>query len=101
MKNLINRILITFFIVTLINVSKSDNPRPAPTYDTYQKIDPKISTEDGRGINGDVTGYRLYDTNGNPVNMDEMISKVKSSDVTFIGEIHTDTIAHNLEAMLL
>ena len=49
-KNLISRILITFFIVTLINVSKSDNPRLAPTSDTYQKIDPKISTEDGRGI---------------------------------------------------
>ena len=46
-KNLINRVLITFFIVALINVSKSDNSRPAPTSDTYQKIDPKISTEDG------------------------------------------------------
>ena len=100
-KNLINRVLITFFIVTLINVSKSDNSRLAPTSDTSQKIDPKISTDDGRGISGDLTGYRLFDTNGNPVNMDEMISKVKSADVTFIGEIHTDTIAHNLEAMLL
>ena len=100
-KNLISRILITSLIVTLVNVSKSDNPRPAPTSEIYQKIDPKISTEDGRGINGDLTGYRLFDTNGNPANMDEMISKVKSADVTFIGEIHTDTIAHNLEAMLL
>ena len=69
-KNLISRILITSLIVTLVNVSKSDNPRPAPTSEIYQKIDPKISTEDGRGINGDLTGYRLFDTNGNPTNMD-------------------------------
>ena len=33
--------------------------------------------------------------------LEELITEIRNSDVTFLGEIHTDTVAHDLEALLL
>ena len=46
------------------------------------------------------TGYRLFDSQGNVSTLEELITEIRNSDVTFLGEIHTDTVAHHLEALL-
>lgn len=45
--------------------------------------------------------YRIFDSVGNPVVLEDLIRKIKQVDVTFLGETHTDTIAHSLQALIL
>ena len=88
------------FITTFISISKSDNRHPDSSAEKLNVLDANILNEDDE-VKGDRTHYRVFDTNGNRSNLTDLISRIKSADVTFIGEIHTDTIAHELEALLL
>ena len=45
--------------------------------------------------------YRIYDSLGNEETLCALIESIMNSDVAFLGEIHTDRIAHRLEALLL
>ena len=45
--------------------------------------------------------YRIYDSFGSEAGLCELIQSIKNSDVAFLGEIHTDSVAHGLEALLL
>ena len=47
------------------------------------------------------TDYQIFDSAGNVSTLEELITEIRNSDVTFLGEIHTDTVAHDLEALLL
>ena len=45
--------------------------------------------------------YRIFDKDGNPVALAGLIEKIKEVDVTFLGETHTDSVAHLLQALVL
>ena len=45
--------------------------------------------------------YRIFDKDGNPVALAGLIQKMKEVDVTFLGETHTDSVAHLLQALVL
>ena len=45
--------------------------------------------------------YRIYDSFGNEATLCALIESIRNSDVAFLGEIHTDRVAHRLEALLL
>ena len=45
--------------------------------------------------------YRIYDSFGNEATLCALIESIRNSDVAFLGEIHTDPVAHRLEAFLL
>ena len=45
--------------------------------------------------------YRIYDSFGNEATLCALIESIRNSDVAFVGEIHTDRVAHRLEALLL
>lgn len=45
--------------------------------------------------------YRIFDSLGNPLTLDDLVANITESDVTFLGEIHTDVVAHYLEVLLL
>ena len=53
---------------------------------------------EGSAISAD---YQIFDSAGNVSTLEELITEIRNSDVTFLGEIHTDTVAHDLEALLL
>lgn len=38
--------------------------------------------------------YRIFDASGNPVAFEELISRVASADVVFLGEFHDDSVGH-------
>ena len=41
--------------------------------------------------------YRIYDSNGNPATMQQIIDAVGLHDVTFLGEMHDDSVGHALQ----
>lgn len=45
--------------------------------------------------------YRIYQGNGEPATMEQMLNQFKRADVIFLGESHNDRVAHHLEALLL
>jgi len=45
--------------------------------------------------------FRIYDSFGNEETLCALIESIRNSDVAFLGEIHTDRVAHRLEALLL
>ena len=45
--------------------------------------------------------YRIFDSVGHPVPLADLVRKIKEVDVTFLGETHTDTVAHSLQAVIL
>ena len=45
--------------------------------------------------------YRIFDSAGRPASLDLLIDEVRESDVAFLGEIHTDIVAHYLELLIL
>tara|TARA_B100001123_G_scaffold373863_1_gene438749 strand:- start:700 stop:1788 length:1089 start_codon:yes stop_codon:yes gene_type:complete len=45
--------------------------------------------------------YRVFDSQGNPLTLHDLTAHIKNTDVTFLGETHTDVVAHYLEAILL
>ena len=45
--------------------------------------------------------YRIYDSFGNEATLCALIESIRYSDVAFLGEVHTDRVAHRLEALLL
>jgi uncharacterized iron-regulated protein len=45
--------------------------------------------------------YRIYDSSGSEAALCTLIQSIKNSNVTFLGEIHTDSVAHALEVLLL
>ena len=45
--------------------------------------------------------YRIYDSFGNEATLCVLVESIRNSDVAFLGEIHTDVVAHRLEALLL
>ncbi|GBC60842.1 hypothetical protein DENIS_1801 [Desulfonema ishimotonii] len=48
-----------------------------------------------------VTDYRIYDAQGQPSDLAQMISAAAEADVVFIGEEHDDPVAHFLEKEIL
>ena len=64
----------------------------------------KLELDETRELSGGTAismDYRIFDLVGNESILGELITDIRSSDVTFLGEIHTDTVAHDLEALLL
>ena len=57
-------------------------------------------SSDGFARTPDNLGYRIYDSNGAKIELCALIESIKNSDVAFLGEIHTDTVAHTIEALL-
>jgi uncharacterized iron-regulated protein len=45
--------------------------------------------------------YRVFDSKGRPVKLQEIIDALDKADVLFVGETHNDPVAHLLEAELL
>ena len=45
--------------------------------------------------------YRIFNSVGDPVALADLVRKIKEVDVTFLGETHTDTVAHSLQALIL
>jgi uncharacterized iron-regulated protein len=47
------------------------------------------------------TDYWMYTGGGQPAAMEDVVAAMSAVDVVFIGEEHTDSVAHRLEALLL
>src|SRR5262245_18896642 len=45
--------------------------------------------------------YRIYRGDGTPATMDELLAAMKAAEITFIGEVHNEPVAHYLEQQLL
>ena len=45
--------------------------------------------------------YRIYDSFGSETTLCALVASIRNSDVAFLGEIHTDRVAHRIEALLL
>ncbi len=45
--------------------------------------------------------FRVYDSSGRVVTLDDVVSAMSRADVVFIGETHNDAIGHRLELKLL
>ena len=45
--------------------------------------------------------YRVFDGNGSPATLDQVIEAAQRANVTFLGEMHDDAVAHTLEAEIL
>ena len=45
--------------------------------------------------------YRVFDSQGNSLTLNDLTEHINKTDVTFLGETHTDAVAHYLEALLL
>jgi uncharacterized iron-regulated protein len=45
--------------------------------------------------------YRIYRGDGTSATMDEMLAAMGAAEVTFVGEVHNDPVAHYLEEQLL
>lgn len=41
--------------------------------------------------------YRVFDSKGNPQNVENIITKLDKTDVVFLGETHDDSVAHSLQ----
>ena len=41
--------------------------------------------------------YRIFDMNGNPADLTEIVEAIGKSDAVFLGENHDDTVAHALQ----
>lgn len=50
---------------------------------------------------GYLKAYTIYDAKGHEVGFEEMMDKVKKSDVVFFGEMHNSPVAHWLETQVL
>ena len=61
-------------------------------------LNEKTELSEGSATSAD---YRIFDSVGNVSTLEELITGIRNSDVTFLGETHTDTVAHELEALLL
>lgn len=48
-----------------------------------------------------VSNFRVYDSSGKTVSLDEIVRAMEKTEVVFIGETHNDPIAHQVEAQLL
>ena len=62
-----------------------------------------LPSDDGKKperTSGELT-YHIYDSFGNEATLCALIESIRNSDVSFLGEIHTDRVAHQLEALLL
>ncbi len=49
-------------------------------------------------VNGN---YKIYDATGQPATLDQVISAMTTNDAVFVGEIHNDPTAHQIELQLL
>ena len=92
---------VILLVIAFVGVSRSNNRNSNSVSVTEHQTEAQVSTYDETEDHVERSRYRVFDTNGNRTNIDELISVVKSVDVTFIGEIHTDATAHHLEALLL
>jgi uncharacterized iron-regulated protein len=48
-----------------------------------------------------VNNYRVLDANGKPATLEQVLDAATASEVVFVGEIHNDATAHQLELQLL
>ena len=46
-------------------------------------------------------GYKVYDATGKPATLAQALDAIAASDVVFVGEIHNDPTAHQIELQLL
>lgn len=46
-------------------------------------------------------GFRVYDSSGKPVTLDDVLSAMSRVEVVFIGETHNDAVGHRIELELL
>ncbi|MCA1557010.1 MAG: ChaN family lipoprotein, partial [Acidobacteria bacterium] len=47
------------------------------------------------------TNFRVYDSSGKTVTLDDVITAMSRAEVVFIGETHNDAVAHLIELQLL
>lgn len=45
--------------------------------------------------------YKIYDATGQPATLDQVVAAMTANDAVFVGEIHNDPTAHQLELQLL
>lgn len=45
--------------------------------------------------------YRVFDGAGSPATLDQVVEAAQRANVTFLGEMHDDAVAHHLEAEIL
>ncbi|HEX8069005.1 MAG TPA: ChaN family lipoprotein [Pyrinomonadaceae bacterium] len=48
-----------------------------------------------------VTNYRVFDASGKPATIEQVLDAAAASEVVYVGEIHNDATAHQLELQLL
>ena len=88
------------FVSCLILMSCMTIGKPPENYAAF-----KCALPSGDGKRSEKTSgkqdYRIYDSLGNESTLCALIESIMNSDVAFLGEIHTDRIAHRLEALLL
>jgi len=71
------------------------------------RTDKELTCVQAKGGSGEIalssenSRYRIYDSTGAKVELCVLIESMKTADVAFLGEIHTDTVAHALEALIL
>ncbi|HKS30293.1 MAG TPA: ChaN family lipoprotein [Pyrinomonadaceae bacterium] len=46
-------------------------------------------------------GFRVYDSSGKVVTLDEVVAAMSTAEVVFIGETHNDAVAHRVELQLV
>lgn len=54
-------------------------------------------------FSGEITAshYQVFRGDGSPATMEQLLQSVSKADVTFLGEIHNDPVAHYLENLIL
>ena len=91
-------VLSAVIYVTSSNSDSLHNKLPsAPDLDNLE-LNKTRELSKGSAISKD---YRIFDSIGNVSTLEELITEISNSDVTFLGETHTDAVAHDLEALLL
>ena len=77
-------LLMAFFIASPCHAEDGSKKKPeTPTV-------PKITAEH----------YRIFDGNGKPVTIHQLLQKMNEVEVIFLGELHDDPVAHHVQKML-
>lgn len=71
------------------------------TVQTSSRAEDKDDKVDKKKVEVTEAHYRIYKGNGEAVSLDQLLSRLQSSDVIFLGESHNDPVAHHLELLLL
>ena len=100
-------ILLITFVLLIVPAVNSDPTASENSNDAYHELSTDLSQSyvatSGLPLHSLLTlaHYRIFDSQGNPLTLEDLVAHITESDVTFLGETHTDAVAHYLEALLL